>query len=352
MDETALREWIEAETGGRVTRFERTATGASRGIWLVDVERGGDPPAELVLRRDTGDGPLSGTELDLAREAVVYRALADTPVRIPRLLACSAAGDALLVERAPGSEQFAAIREAKRRDAVARDCFEALAELHRLDPAKLALQGFAQPADGPDHARVDLRLWRRIFAERAAEPTPLLDLAFAWLDDAAPDGAEKTALCHGDAGPGNFLFEGERVTALLDWEFAHVGDPVDDLAWVAVRAQLLGGFGDLAAGLHGWRDATGLSLPRQRIEYYRALVLVRMATSCLVGLAHAGERNMDTSVYALLLPYLRLLLPQALARAGCDDPRLAELEAEGRSAVRESPLLRAHARTLDSLPLP
>jgi hypothetical protein len=77
-----------------------------------------------------------------------------------------------------------------------------------------------------------------------------------------------------------------------------------------------------------------------------------MATSCLVGLAHAGERDMDTAVYTLLLPYLRLLVPQALARAGCDDPRLIELEAEGRGAVEGSPVLRAHGRTLDSLPLP
>jgi aminoglycoside phosphotransferase (APT) family kinase protein len=352
VDERALRGFIEAETGGRVTRFERTAAGASRGTWLVDVERDGEPPAALVLRHDTGDGPLSGTELDLTREAVVYRALRDSPVRIPRLLACSEDGGALLVERAPGSERFAEIPEVERRDAVARDYFEALAELHRLDAAKLALPGIARPADARDHARADLRLWLRIFTQRVAGPTPLIDLAFRWLEAAAPAGAEKTALCHGDAGPGNFLFEGTRVTALLDWEFAHLGDPLDDLAWIAVRAQLLGGFGDLAAGFATWRDATGLSLSPERIEYYRALVLVRMATSCLVGLAHAGERAMDATVYALLLPYLRLLIPQALKQSGCDDPGLADLEERGRRAIQESPILREHARDLDPLCLP
>lgn len=88
VSESGVRAFVEAATGGRIERFERTATGASRATWLVDVEGPGGT-ARLVARRDTGDGPLSGTELSLAREAAVYRALAPTPVRIPRLLAAS-----------------------------------------------------------------------------------------------------------------------------------------------------------------------------------------------------------------------------------------------------------------------
>jgi aminoglycoside phosphotransferase (APT) family kinase protein len=157
-------------------------------------------------------------------------------------------------------------------------------------------------------------------------------------------------LCHGDAGPGNFLFEGERVTALLDWEFAHLGDPLDDLAWVAVRAHLLGGFGDLEHGLRTWRDASGLRLDVPRIEYYRALVLLRMAISCRIALAHADSERSDTTVYRLLLPYLRWLLPDSLARAGCKAAELALFCEQGRDAVERTPILAERARPLEPLP--
>lgn len=349
--DATLTEFVESAARARLVRAERKGSGASRATWLVEVEgAGGRLP--LVLRHDSGDGPLSGTELSLEREAAVYAALADTGVRIPRLLAALAGGRALLLERAPGSEAFAAVEGPELRQRLVRDYFAALAALHRVDPGRLALPGFARPADGPDHARADLRLWRRIAAARLSEGDPLQDFAFAWLDANAPGGAERTSLCHGDAGPGNFLFEGDRVTALLDWEFAHLGDPLDDLAWVAVRAQLLGGFGDLRDGCRRWAEASGCTLDRGRIEYYRALVLLRMAVSCRLALGHAGARSMDTAVYELLLPYLRGLLPEALRRAGCAARELEDFAAEGRAAVLASPVLRAHARPLEPLPVP
>ena len=349
MLDPALAQLVESAAGGRIARAERAGTGASRVTWLIDVERGGEVEA-LVLRCDSGDGPLSGTELTLEREACVYGALAKTPVRIPGLLAVAAGGGALVLERAPGSDAFAAVSDPGAKQALADDYFRALAELHLLDPAELWLPGFARPQDPRDHARADLRLWRRIAASRLDGSDALLDAAFAWLDAHAPGTASRTSLCHGDAGPGNFVFEGSRVTALLDWEFAHVGDPLDDLAWVAVRAQLLGGFGDLARGYRTWSAATGLPADPARIEYYRALVLLRMAVSCRIALAHAGARSLDTTVYTLLLPYLRALLPEALARAGCARQELERFAAEGRAGIETQSVLRVHARPLDPLP--
>jgi aminoglycoside phosphotransferase (APT) family kinase protein len=345
----ALAQLVESWSGGRIVRAQRAGTGASRVTWLIDAERAGQPLA-LVLRCDANDGPLSGTELTLEREATVYGALMKTGVRIPRLVAVATGGGALLLERAPGSDAFAAVADPAVKQAIADDYFTALSELHTVDPAELWLPGFERPRDPRDHARADLRLWRRIAAARLAGSDPLLDTAFDWLDANAPATAARASLCHGDAGPGNFLFEGSRVTALLDWEFAHLGDPHDDLAWVAVRAQLLGGFGDLARGYRTWSAATGLRADRARIEFYRALVLTRMAVSCRIALSHAGPRSRDTTVYALLLPYLRALLPEALARAGCPRAQVESFDADGRAGIDAQPLLRAHARPLDELP--
>ena len=342
----AQRRFVEAATGSRLVASERAGSGASRVTWLLRVA-GPEGERGLVLRCDPGDGPLSGSELSLAREASVYRALRDSGVRLPRLLAEAPDGRALLLERAPGQDAFAAIADGAARNRVALDFFGALAALHALDPRALELPGLARPRDERDAARLELALWRRI-AERDGPLDALLALAFGWLDDAAPPAA-RVALCHGDAGPGNFLFEGERVTALLDWEFAHLGDPHDDLAWVAVRAQLLGGFGDLRAGLRVWARALGASVDPVRVEYYRGLVLLRMIVACRAGLARRGDAG---GVYGLLLPYLRGLLPEALARAGCDAAGLDGLARAGRAELAAHPVLRTHARPLDPLPAP
>jgi hypothetical protein len=119
---------------------------------------------------------------------------------------------------------------------------------------------------------------------------------------------------------------------------------------VAVRAQLLGGFGDLARGYRLWSAATGTAVDPVRLEYYRALVLVRMAVSCRIALSHAEARSRDPGVYALLLPYLSALLPEALARAGCPRSGLERFAADTRAAIDAHPVLRAHARPLDPLP--
>lgn len=362
MDEAALRRWVEGETGRAVTRLEPLGAGASRATFAVELA--GTAPPALVLRAETGVGPLAGTPLTLAREAAVYRALAKTEVPAPALVAAHPSGEALLLERAPGVAELSALAEPERRAAVAERYFRALAALHSLPARDLDLPGFAAPKADGDALRLEVAAWRAIHAARVDADLPPVETAFAWLDAHAPPDAARVALCHGDAGPGNFLFDpaSGRVTALLDWEFAHLGDPHDDLAWVHVRAHLLGGFGDLAAGMRTWSAAAGLPAEPARLAVYRALVLARMAVACAAALAPrdaagaparrgAAGAAPAAAVYRLLLPYLLWLLPQALRAAGCDDPALASQERAGREALEAVPTLRDHARPLAELEL-
>ena len=306
MDER-LRGFVEAATGARVERAEPLGSGASRAIWRVSLSNG----AERVLRVDTGDGPLAGTELSLAREARVYAALGGGPLPIPRLVAARAEGDALLVERAPGSESLDGL-DAGARARLLDDYVDALAVLHEIDAGRLDLPGFARP-ERTDPARPELALWRGVFEARVRRPAPLVRFAFAWLERNAPRHADRIALCHGDVGPGNFLHEDGRVTALLDWEFAHLGDPLDDLGWLAFRGHHLNdGIGDLRGQLQRWSARTGLPADPERIAWYRALVMLRMLVSCLAAL-DSGAASLDRTVYFSLSALLGVLLPRALA---------------------------------------
>lgn len=344
-DEGELRRFVESAVGGRVTGLERAATGSSRTTLLVDVEDRSGRARALVLRHDSGDGPLSGTEIDLAHEAVVYRALADRPVRIPKLVSEAADGRSLLIERASGTESLAEL-DASERVAVERDFGCALAELHAVDPATLPLGEMARPARATEHATLELDRWARFQRENADAPSEISQLAIEWLARNAPTEVDRTALCHGDAGIGNFLHDGARVTALLDWEFAHIGDPLDDIAWVLVRSHVTGGDG-MHEAISSWSRESGLSLVPNRIAYFRCLVLLRMAISCEIALAHAARGGAtDTTTYEILLPYLGFLLPQALREAGCSGGRLDALEDEGSAVVKAHPILAAVARPL------
>ncbi len=302
---SALSAWVARETGAAVAHAETIGAGASRVTWLVRSADG----SERVLRVDTGDGPVAGTELSLAREAAAYRALRGSRVRIPALIAARA--DALLVERASGSPELDAL-PAQQRAALMLDHAEALAELHNVDAARLELPGFQRPQHARDHALAELALWRRIFDARVARPSPLAHFAFGWLARNAPE-SPHSVLCHGDVGPGNFLHDGARVTALLDWEFAHLGDPMDDLGWLAFRGHHMNAdVGDFAAQLARWSSRTGLPVNPQRVAYYRAFVMLRWLVSCLAALDN-GAKTLDRSVYFSLIALIDALLPRALA---------------------------------------
>jgi aminoglycoside phosphotransferase (APT) family kinase protein len=204
----------------------------------------------------------------------------------------------------------------------------------------------ARPESASDHALIDLARWARFQSDCVATPSEFSRFAIEWLGQHAPGRVERTVLCHGDAGPGNFLHAGRRVTALLDWEFAHLGDPLDDIAWVLIRSHVMGA-DVMRAALSTWSEQSGIPLEAGRIAYYRALVLLRMAISCEIALGNANESGaMDTATYELLLPYLGFLMPQALREAGCRDARLVALEQQAAKQVEANPVLKQFARPL------
>ena len=319
-----LREWVATEAGEDVVSCQPIGQGASRQIWLVALASG----RELVVRLDAGDGPVAGTSLTLAREAAVYRGLAGSDLPMPRLHAVHPDGNALLLDRAPGDDRLTDLPDGERRS-VAEDYGRCLGRLHSLELSALDLGPLASAADASTAA--DLDVWRSIDATRSgAGASPAVRIALDLLGANVPTNA-RASLCHGDAGPGNFLHAGGRVTALLDWEFAHVGDAHDDLAWVAVRNQLLRHPLDVDVTFGAWRNTTGTDFDLARLEWFRALVLTRMLISCDATIAWAGPDAPGARVQIVLRPFLAVAVFEALRRAGyaADQP---EAEQAARTA--------------------
>jgi hypothetical protein len=125
------------------------------------------------------------------------------------------------------------------------------------------------------------------------------------------------------------MHDDQRVTALLDWEFVHVGDPMDDLAWLAFRGHhFAGDIGDFSAQLQRWQARTGFEVDKRRIAYYRIVVMYVWLISCLAALDN-GAKNQDRFTYINLISLMNVIIPRAVMEfAGVPPP---EVDVEVRS---------------------
>jgi hypothetical protein len=146
-------------------------------------------------------------------------------------------------------------------------------------------------------------------------PDPVLTACFMWLRDHVPaTGDAPPALVQGDTGPGNFLHDGHRVTAFLDFELAHLGDPMEDLAWVGTR-NAQEPVPDFEHFLTRYASAAGVEPDRDRIRYHALLAELRIAV--LSAERVSGEADLEAEhgnqlIYGTLH---RRLTVEALAAA-------------------------------------
>ncbi len=224
-----------------------------------------DDGGRRFLRMDAGTSALSAVGYGLAREARAYQWLTDKPVQAAEFCGLSPDGRALLldfVEGAPGPLND---------PDLARDFMGQVNALHALEPPD-------------DLAHDDLGVWTRLYREHCPEPDPLIELGLRQLAEMAPGPPERAVLVHGDLGPGNVLHDGRRVTGMCDWELAHVGDPMEDLAWITVRAMLTP-FVDINTAFE-WYDGP---VDAERVRYWQLACQVRN----LIGLGVTGAAGGD-----------------------------------------------------------
>lgn len=275
--------WIEAESGARPQHASRLAGGGSRVTILVDAERPDASALPLVLRLE-GGGSHSGTSFSLEREYRVYRALAGRDVPVPRAYGLMDDGSALLMERLEGTADFRSMSAADRAG-VARKFVEALARMHAINASELDLPGFGMPKDARDHALLDLGRWEAL-ARSSCWDEPLVRFTFSHLRANAPPTVQRTVLVQGDTGPGNFMATPDRITGLIDWEFSHVGDPMDDFGWLKYRSRET--YPLFEAAFADYEQISGLRLQSESIDYYYLMALLRCAVTVALGKSKGG----------------------------------------------------------------
>lgn len=229
-----LSEVLSADVAiGAVKRFHG---GASRETYGLDVTIGGEPRG-LIVRRDPADS-LIDTERSI--EYAAYCSYADTAVPVPRPITL-VEDDSILgapffvmerIEGADAASPFDPAAYGEHRENVGKAFFNILGLIHAVDPATSALAKVTVIPEPTTCWQSELDYWESEIQNDALEPQPIALAAIRWLRRNPPPPPKRLVIVHGDYRTGNVLADGKGgISAVLDWEMAHIGDPHEDLAW-------------------------------------------------------------------------------------------------------------------------
>jgi aminoglycoside phosphotransferase (APT) family kinase protein len=143
-------------------------------------------------------------------------------------------GRFLVSRRVGGSTDFSRWASDKASvDNFARQLAKTMADLHAMNLGKLGYAPELTSKSAGELTRIEIERWRKVFEASRVEVQPLIELSFAWLEANIPIGAfsRRASLIHGDIGFHNMMIDDGKVSALLDWEFSHLGDPIEELLY-------------------------------------------------------------------------------------------------------------------------
>ncbi len=285
------------------TGLERAAGGLSRENWSVDAtwnDATGAQAHRLMLMRDAS-GTLLAT--NRAREFAVLKALEGTNVPAPKAHWVDVDGrrlgaPSLVMDRMPGTCDYLVLNGAQpleARLALAHAFLGLMASIHEVDWRGRGLG----PVLGTPHtspSQVELANWEAEYRRVQLEAHPELDLALAWMRRHAPQ-AEAVVLVHGDFKPGNALVADGQISAKLDWETAHLGDPLEDLGWVTNpvrrREHQIEGAWERDHIVAAYRERTGRKVDEAALNWWNVFSIWKLAVIQLTAVAEFVAGHYD-----------------------------------------------------------
>jgi aminoglycoside phosphotransferase (APT) family kinase protein len=291
--------------------------GAVQDNWHLTVSVEGGPRAgrhDWVMRTDAAS--QLGISLDRASEFAVLAAAHAAGVRVAEPIAHTqepgVIGRPFMVQaKLSGSANARRlVRDPKLSEcgpSLARDLGRELARIHAISAPRPDLAMLPIPLVPPGRAEVQ-RL--RAALDRASEPRPALEYALCWLDANAPASPRDLVLVHGDFRTGNYMVEGGHLSGILDWEFAHWGDPREDLGWFCARCWRAGsdvlhagGIASRADLLAGYNERASRQVEPTELAYWEILAAARWAAIAVLQgdrFRVAGDERIEPALTALM----------------------------------------------------
>jgi aminoglycoside phosphotransferase (APT) family kinase protein len=262
--------------------LHRLSGGASRETWAFTATAPGGEARELILRRDPPGRP--GPPGSMAREAQSMRAAGAAGLPVPEVLADDGPGGdlgtaGLVMSRVPGETIARRILRddeyAPARGVLAEELGRFLAGLHALDPA--SVPGLAE-ADSLG------QYWGAY--ELVDDISPTFEAAQRWLIANRPDPAGRV-IVHGDLRLGNVIVGPDGLKAAIDWELVHLGDPLEDLGWLCVKAWRFGeplpvaGVGTIDQLLGAYEEVSGRPVDRAAFHWWLVQKTLQWGIGCM-----------------------------------------------------------------------
>ncbi len=271
-------------------------------------------------------------------------------------------GDGFVMEWLEGEALGARIVRAEQfeniRPQLAYDCGKILAKIHAIDLKKTGLDqrlAIIPPAEFLEQT------WERY--KLLETPQPMIDYTARWLHDNLPNNYSMS-LVHNDFRNGNFMISPEKIVAVLDWEVAHIGDPMRDLGWLCTNSWRfnsslpVGGFGNYDDLFRGYSEESGTEVDPQHVKFWEVFGSFWWAVGCLGFVEHyrngpdqsverpaVGRRTSECQIDCvnLLIPG-PVELNQALATS-TDMPSAGELLGSVRDFLRQDIMTETAGRT-------
>ncbi|ABE39098.1 aminoglycoside phosphotransferase [Rhodopseudomonas palustris BisB5] len=295
----SVQNWCAGATGIRAAA--QLSGGASQETWAFTIERP-DGDVDAILRRaPPGYGAAPSRAAGLDAEAELMRLSYDAGVPSPRVLhvltEADQCGTGFIMQRVEGETiprkilrdaQFATARPM-----LARQLGGILAGIHGIESA--ALPALRTMSSTEEIAQLDAEY--RSFGW----PRPVFELALRWLSRHDPGVSKKITLVHGDFRHGNLIIGPDGVRAVLDWELAHLGDPMEDLGWVCVNSwrfgeidKPVGGLGSREEMFAGY-EAGGGNVDADRVKFWEVMGTLRWGIMCC-GMMQRFRQGPDHSM--------------------------------------------------------
>jgi aminoglycoside phosphotransferase (APT) family kinase protein len=258
--------------GAPIETMRQLPGGASKEAWAVDA--GGQ---RLLVRR-AGGGVIHEETLSLEHEFAVLQAAFDAGVKVPRPVAYLGelgGRDAFAMERVEG-ETIGRRIVRQPPDGLSLQLAEELAKIQGIPPERVPFLAAGDVIERLEHE-----------LDSIGEPHPAVEYGLWWLRERAPEPLPPV-VAHGDFRIGNVVVSERGLESLLDWEFAHLADPREDLAWPLVRAWRfgvdrlrLGGVGEVEPYLERYAELTGRRIELEELDWWEVLGNAKWAVGAL-----------------------------------------------------------------------
>ena len=270
---------------GEIENLEPLTGGASKEIWKFEVNANGKSD-RYILRRGSGvEGPLA---IKTSDEAKIQKTVRKLGAQVPEIIAVSSLdeelGDAYIMKFVDGESIARKIlRDEEYKNTLPKlafECGQSIAKIHQADinefpflPSKTV---FEQIND----------LYQTYVSFN--QPSPVFEYTHLWLKK-QNFGEINDALVHGDFRLGNIIVDKDGLKSVIDWELAHIGNPLQDLGWICGNSwrfgntdKVVGGFGDLADLLKGYNSVSNFQVDENMVKAWQVFGTFRWGVICLI----------------------------------------------------------------------